>query len=1441
VFVAALMVVSAGAVLVAPSSAARSVPPSTPVAASASASGTTGGGNLHASNSSIDQVQGTFFDTNSTFAQPNYTSGPCSSTNYTYNFTTEIEVEYENLCAVGPQDPSAVNFGGAHIGVAYSSVTNDTLTSSCPGAEPKIVTGVFFQNSTDSGANWGTPTAIGNATCSYIQSFDPSAAYADGTVYTAFVESNSSTAPIKTLPAQDNLSTDAIAFTTSSNHGATFAPAITLAAAGKDNLTDPQVAAFGHSVYVLYVNSANWTNMTLSSTSYSTIPFYPTSIDLLYSSDGGAIWSGPYALPGENASSGYMADSPSIAINSQGELAVSYATNHSCILISGSCYDYGDSIVVATSTTNGTSWNAPVTVTPVAGEYGCQNENPFIYQCLPGVYSGPHSAITFDPNNPSRLYVVYTESYYTWSTTTSGEGSTSTTPSIGYGQAMFSATSANNGVTWARSIVEEPESSSAYDFDAIVNPTVTVGPTGTVYVAFGWLNETECGQTCNPAFTDYVSYWMGSSSDNGLTWATYPVVLTDIYEFYVEEDWYGLTTALTVTSAGPVAVYGEGLGEVGTSGFAENLTGFIPVYYYWDNYSYASNLLAAFPAQGTPVEVNFTAVGLPAHDNWSINLAGNVFYSKDPTIQVTNVPSDIVLSYSANSVPIAFWKEYFPTSSVGGEVSFLHSSNVTVTFSIYWGVAFHLSPIEPGNFTGTGTMLSELYVDMYVIVNGVELYWDWYTEQYLGMWYNDTETDQPFPWYFPAGTSLLLSTGIQSDVPISYVYGNGNGSGTGIPGVTFMTVNGPINETYFAGALGAYGLSFVPEGLPSGTAYSFTFDGTTYEGTSPAAVTVSSVLTGEYPLSNVSATSSTPGEVYYAPNVGSEVDIPLQTETKLNFTTEVDTTGTLGTATFHASGLANGDFWQLQFNGTTYGSTTPWINITTRPGTFAVASFPITASANDTTAYTATGFGPTLAVTPGTTYPVDFALAYRVTVSASLGGTATGLGDHWLTPGSTASYSAVATGSDHFLGWAGGGVGSYTGPSAYANITVNAPITETATFAGLPADRYNLTLTETGLPTGTWWTASLNGTGYSSNAATFEVGDLYSCTDGAAGTYPLSIPFVYLNGTSGVRYVASGYPTSTCTSGLTAVTIAFHAEYLVSAYTTGGGNATLSVSGSPAATSAWVASGTSVSISETASGTNVFAGWLGNGTGSYTGTTPDDVINPGGPVSEVATFQAPPTPYVTVYYVNFDLTSKLVAGTSWSVTLDGTTYSSVGAAINVSGLAPASYSLAIGTTFSPDRTVEYLPHTVSSPIDLTANRTVDVAYSTSYWVTVQSTVGGSVSPAQSGYYAEGGPVALAATPAAGYSFVGWVGTGNGSYTGSAPYANATASGPLTEAASFAPSATSTSSTSFLASTTGIIVLAIVGLVVGLAIGIVVFRSRGSKPGSPGSGNSGGSA
>ncbi|MCI4351703.1 MAG: hypothetical protein L3K15_09375, partial [Thermoplasmata archaeon] len=88
-----------------------------------------------------------------------------------------------------------------------------------------------------------------------------------------------------------------------------------------------------------------------------------------------------------------------------------------------------------------------------------------------------------------------------------------------------------------------------------------------------------------------------------------------------------------------------------------------------------------------------------------------------------------------------------------------------------------------------------------------------------------------------------------------------------------------------------------------------------------------------------------------------------------------------------------------------------------------------------------------VAVVQNATVAVTFTEQFLLNVAGGSGGTVNPSTSGWVKAGSTVNLIAQANATSSFTGWAGTGVGSYTGTVATTSITVQGPITETATFA----------------------------------------------------------------------------------------------------------------------------------------------------------------------------------------------------------------------------------------------------------------------------------------------------------------------------------------------------------------------------------------------------------
>ncbi|MCI4340490.1 MAG: glycoside hydrolase, partial [Thermoplasmata archaeon] len=236
---------------------------------------------------------GVFWGANSSFSQQSFDNAGCTSYSFSGYFSSN--------CYTQAVSPTVLNLANGDIAIVYSIYTNASGTA-CLGSASSVSERVAISLSSDGGQTFGPIQYLGNMTCAYLDAIEPSFAVAsDGTVYGAYVEYNYSGNQGQYTSRSSyyccSYANDALGFTESSDNGVTFSAPLTINSDG--NISKPQVAVFGDTVYVLYENISNGT----SYVNYGLYGYYSAPAineNLLVSTDGGATWSGPTQLPGVN-------------------------------------------------------------------------------------------------------------------------------------------------------------------------------------------------------------------------------------------------------------------------------------------------------------------------------------------------------------------------------------------------------------------------------------------------------------------------------------------------------------------------------------------------------------------------------------------------------------------------------------------------------------------------------------------------------------------------------------------------------------------------------------------------------------------------------------------------------------------------------------------------------------------------------------------------------------------------------------------------------------------------------------------------------------------------------------------------------------------------------------------------------------------------------------
>jgi hypothetical protein len=155
--------------------------------------------------------------------------------------------------------------------------------------------------------------------------------------------------------------------------------------------------------------------------------------------------------------------------------------------------------------------------------------------------------------------------------------------------------------------------------------------------------------------------------------------------------------------------------------------------------------------------------------------------------------------------------------------------------------------------------------------------------------------------------------------------------------------------------------------------------------------------------------------------------------------------------------------------------------------------------------------------------------------------------------------------------------------------------------------------------------------------------------------------------------------------------------------------------------------------------------------------------------------------------------ANLTAGTSWQLDLNGTTYAASTPWINTT-IRPGTYSLSASPATGASGDSGFVPVGVGPNVTLPpGTQVVNLSFVPSFRFDASSSLGGDLSvnggsPTTSAslWGVPGTHVDLLATAYPGYLFLGWNGTGSGSYSGSSPTPTVSLAGPVREVANFLP-------------------------------------------------------
>lgn len=645
---------------------------------------------------------------------------------------------------------------------------------------------------------------------------------------------------------------------------------------------------------------------------------------------------------------------------------------------------------------------------------------------------------------------------------------------------------------------------------------------------------------------------------------------------------------------------GEGLGSTNTTSGRVSITPFGPVNE-TANFQILGictnpNLGSFDPQCSLNETLEFHETGLPAGTAWNVTIQNNqgvsaTQSSDSPILAFTNGATAGIVNYTiwsvASTTPGEVWSG---SASPAAPVELPVDRVVNVTFTLAPAssavFAVHLQEIGLPNATSTGWSLE-------------------FGAQSIGL-------------HAPEGTVTLTGGTAAVDVPDVY-QGNSTAYVADVVSVqrylvgesapinlttlpSNLTLDGPsqmtvefvpaflVTVTSSSGGNVPVGSFWVPRGvsLPlTATALSgYHFVG--WAGAGPGSVSSNQPTISIRPYGPVVEAATFEGN---GPSLWTLRLVPTGLVSNASYTLDVGNSSYSGTGSFNVTGLASGN----------YTVAVPYVYSNQTPQTRYVGS--VTG-----TSLTFTGSG-LLAVNANGTLDIAFQVQYEVATSASVGGTVSPfVGLSWVDDGSTVPLTATPSEGYSFVGWSGTGAGALSGTATSISPVAASPWGEFAEFQAIarpPGPTFSLTVTETGLPTGTIWGLLIGDQSATGTTTALTV-------SGLDGTYNVSVPASTV--AAGVRYVASGIPSSpqsVLVNSTLAVT--FQEEFWV--------GVGASTGGSLGVASGWTTAGAPVTLSATAAAGWTFVAWVGAGAGNYSGSSASATFTPSGPVNETASFQ----------------------------------------------------------------------------------------------------------------------------------------------------------------------------------------------------------------------------